>query len=80
MDRTERGTFFSGAGLVWKWQRLLWWIFAVNLIFALFAVHGVVDHLGEKLDHSSASQAFAEAMRWLTGQMPQMRAIRFGIS
>jgi hypothetical protein len=58
MDRTERGTFFSGAGLVWKWQRLLWWIFAVNLIFALFAVHGVVDHLGEKLDHSSASQAF----------------------
>ncbi len=27
-----------------------------------------------------SSQAFAEAIRWLTGQMPQMRAISAGIS
>ncbi len=27
-----------------------------------------------------ASQALAEAIRWLTGQMPQMRAISEGIS
>ena len=27
-----------------------------------------------------ASQALAEAIRWLTGQMPQMRAISDGIS
>jgi len=27
-----------------------------------------------------ASQALAEASRWLTGQMPQMRAIKLGIS
>ncbi len=27
-----------------------------------------------------ASQALAEAIRWLTGQMPQMRAMRRGIS
>ena len=27
-----------------------------------------------------ASQALAEASRWLTGQMPQMRAISDGIS
>jgi hypothetical protein len=58
MDRTERGTFFSGAGLVWKWQRLLWWIFAVNLIFAFFAAQGGVNRIGEVLDHSSASQYF----------------------
>ncbi len=29
---------------------------------------------------SSASQALAEAIRWLTGQMPQMRAMSDGIS
>ncbi len=27
-----------------------------------------------------ASQAFTEASRWLTGQMPQMRAVMDGIS
>jgi hypothetical protein len=58
MDRTERGTFFSGAGLVWKWQRLLWWIFAVSLILAAFATHGMVDRLSAAIDHSSASQYF----------------------
>ena len=28
----------------------------------------------------SWSQAFAEAIKWLTGQIPQMRAIKDGIS
>lgn len=58
MDRTEGGTFFRGAGLVWKWQRLLWWIFAVNLIFAHLATQGMVERLGEALNHSDASQFF----------------------
>ena len=58
MDRTEGGTFFRGAGLVWKWQRLLWWIFAVNLIFAHLATQGMVERLGQALNHSDASQFF----------------------
>jgi hypothetical protein len=58
MDRTEGGTFFRGAGLVWKWQRLLWWIFVVNLIFAHLATQGMVERLGEALNHSDASQFF----------------------
>jgi hypothetical protein len=58
MDRTEGGTFFRGAGLVWKWQRLLWWIFAVNLIFAHLATRGMVERLGQALNHSDASQFF----------------------
>ncbi len=29
---------------------------------------------------SNWSQVLEEAMRWLTGQMPQMRAVREGIS
>ena len=28
----------------------------------------------------TASPAFAEARRWLTGQIPQVRAVRLGIS
>ena len=58
MDRANYGNSISGAGLVWKWQRLLWWIFALNLVFAFFATQGMVDRLGPALDHSKASQYF----------------------
>jgi hypothetical protein len=58
MDRTARGTFFSGAGLVWRWQRILWWLFAINLIMAIFASQGMVERLSAAIDHSSASQSF----------------------
>jgi len=56
MAGTNRGTFFSGAGLVWKWQRLVWWIFAVCFIFAHFSTQGMVDRAAEALNHSAASQ------------------------
>jgi hypothetical protein len=58
MDRTEGGTFFGGAGLVWKYQRILWWIFAVNVIFGFFAIEGMVARLAPALNHSSASSQF----------------------
>ncbi|HEY0703677.1 MAG TPA: hypothetical protein VGD60_13000 [Candidatus Acidoferrales bacterium] len=58
MARSEDGTFFGGAGLVWKWQRLLWWIFAINVIFAFFATQGMVDRLTPAISHSAESQAF----------------------
>jgi hypothetical protein len=56
MAGTNRGTFFSGAALVWKWQRLVWWVFAVCLIFAHFATQGMVDRAEGALNHSMASQ------------------------
>jgi hypothetical protein len=56
MAGTNRGTFLSGAGLVWKWQRLVWWIFAVCLIFAHFSTQGMVDRAADALNHSLASQ------------------------
>src|SRR5277367_1598483 len=56
MAGTNRGTFFSGAGLVWKWQRLVWWIFAVCFLFAHFSTQGMVDRAAEALNHSAASQ------------------------
>jgi hypothetical protein len=56
MAAPNRGTFFSGAGLVWKWQRLVWWIFAVCLIFGLFSTHEMTERANSLLDHSAAAQ------------------------
>jgi hypothetical protein len=56
MAATNRGTFFSGAGLVWKWQRLVWWIFAVCLIFGFFSTHEMTERAHSLLDHSMAAQ------------------------
>lgn len=56
MAAAKRETFFSGAGLVWKWQRLLWWIFAVCLIFGFFSTQEMTERAHSLLDHSMASQ------------------------
>ncbi len=56
MAVANRGTFFSGAGLVWRWQRLVWWIFAVGLIFGFFSTHGMTERANLLLDHSVAAQ------------------------
>jgi hypothetical protein len=56
MAATNRGTFFSGAGLVWKWQRLVWWVFAVCLIFGFFSTHEMTERASSILNHSMAAQ------------------------
>jgi hypothetical protein len=45
------GSVRSSAGLVWRHQRILWWIFAVNLVLAYLGslparavLHSVLDH------------------------------------
>jgi hypothetical protein len=48
-------TFASGAALIWRWQRILWWIFIVNLVLALFATKGMVERADWALSHSVAS-------------------------
>jgi hypothetical protein len=48
-------TFLTGAGLVWRRQRVLWWIFIVNLILAAFSTRGIADRSAATLDHSLAS-------------------------
>jgi hypothetical protein len=48
-------TFASGAALVWRWQRILWWIFIVNLVLALFATKGMAERADWPLSHSVAS-------------------------
>jgi len=56
MAQRDASAFLGGAGLVWRRQRVLWWIFAVNFILAFFSIHGVVPRVGNVLDHSLAAQ------------------------
>ncbi len=49
-------TFAAGAGLVWRWQRIVWWIFMVNLVLAHFATRGLVERANSALGHSLVSQ------------------------
>jgi hypothetical protein len=45
----------SGASVVWRHQRIVWWIFAINLVFAFWAGRGVSQRVGDILDHSLAA-------------------------
>ena len=55
MARENSGAFWGGAGLVWRRQRLVWWIFVVNFVLAFFSIHGVIPRTGTILDHSLAA-------------------------
>jgi hypothetical protein len=65
IDSTQRApdpkprAFFAGAVLVWTRQRILWWIFAINLVFAFagasLLAHGIADNSGVALNHSMES-------------------------
>ena len=56
MARQNAGAFWGGAGLVWRRQRIVWWIFVVNFVLAFFSIHGVVPRTDAILDHSLAAQ------------------------
>ena len=49
-------TFLAGAQLTWKWQRLVWWVFAVCFILAFVSARGTLERLGEGINHSTAAQ------------------------
>jgi hypothetical protein len=55
MAQRNSGAFWGGAGLVWRRQRLVWWIFVVNFVLAFFSIHGIVPRTGAILDHSLAA-------------------------
>src|SRR5579863_8357556 len=60
MSGTRPKTILSGAGLVWKWQRLVWWIFAVTLIFGFLSTQGMVDRAADTLNHSLSSKRLVD--------------------
>lgn len=55
MAETKSGVVLAGAGLVWRRQRVLWWIFVANLLLAIFSIRGIVQRTGNVLDHSLAA-------------------------
>jgi hypothetical protein len=55
MAAQNSGFFLAGAGLVWRRQRVLWFIFAVNLILGFFSIRGLASRTGDMLNHSLAS-------------------------
>lgn len=52
--------FSGGAGLVWRRQRIVWWIFVVNFVLAFFSIHGILPRTGGVLDHSLAAHRLVE--------------------
>jgi hypothetical protein len=46
----------QGARRVWRYQRALWWFFAVNFILAVFGTAPMATRLGQVADHSLYSQ------------------------
>lgn len=56
MAESNRGTFFSGAGLVWKWQRLVWWLFFVCLIFGFYSTQEMTERASFLLNNSVAAE------------------------
>ncbi len=77
MARTNTGAFWGGAGLVWRRQRLLWWIFVVNFVLAFFSIHGIIPRTGAILDNSLAAHRLVSGFD--IGALAEM-AVQPGVS
>lgn len=57
MTTAKPKTFFAGAGMVWRRQRVLWLIYFVTLLLAFLSTRGIVGQTAAVLDHSAESAA-----------------------
>jgi hypothetical protein len=51
----------AGWGLVWRRQRLLWWVYLLSLVLGFFATDPLVSRIGPVLDNSLASDRLYRA-------------------
>jgi len=51
----EKGLLSDGCSRVWRHQRILWWLFVVNLVLGHLSVFGMVSRWAGVLDHSLAA-------------------------
>jgi len=51
----EKGLLSDGCSRVWRHQRILWWLFVVNLVLGHLSVFGMVSRWAGVLDHSVAA-------------------------
>lgn len=57
-----RGLVTEGRQLVWRNQRVLWWLFAANLLLAFFGAESFAFKLAEVMDHSFMAQRFNQGV------------------
>ena len=55
-----QGLVTEGRRLVWRNQRVLWWLFAANLLLAAFGAEPLAAKLAGVTDHSIAAQRFTQ--------------------
>jgi hypothetical protein len=60
MADNNKGLVAAGASLVWRRQRVLWWIFAVNLVLGVLGSAGAHSQLDKLLGHSLAGEGLAK--------------------
>src|SRR5262245_5914357 len=51
---------WRGAKLVWRHQRVLWWMFGTNLVLALFSAMPMASRVSKVAEHSLQSQRLVE--------------------
>ena len=56
MADESKGMVAAGASLVWRRQRVFWWVFAVNFILAALGTAPAHHQLEEVLGHSLAGR------------------------
>ncbi|MGE5206111.1 MAG: hypothetical protein ACM3PW_10875 [Chlamydiota bacterium] len=51
----EKGFLSDGCSRVWRHQRILWWLFVVNLVLGHLSIFAMVSRWSRVLDHSLAA-------------------------
>ena len=46
----------EGARLLWRRQRVLWWLYGINLLFAVIGTLSMANNVGAVLNHSLAAE------------------------
>jgi len=60
MADEQNGLVAAGAALVWRRQRVLWWVFAVNLTLGLLGAAGARSQLQKLLQYSLAGEGLTK--------------------
>src|SRR5664279_499666 len=60
MADENKGLVAAGAALVWRRQRVLWWVFAVNLVIGLLGAAGARSQLNKLLQYSLAGEGLSK--------------------
>ncbi len=63
---TNHSSLAEGARRVWSRQRIVWWIFAVNLILAFASAMPLAHPIGDVTDHSLAARRLVNGFDWGT--------------